>query len=158
MMDHWDIFFLKQVAVTYASKSKDRSTQVGAVITSGDDHAVLSTGWNGFPRGVNDDVEERHLRPDKYIWTEHAERNGIYNAARRGIPLLGSTLYSTLMPCCDCARAAIQSGIVRVVTNEPDWSDQHRNDASKHHQSLEMFREAGVEVVFADPDQKETDG
>lgn len=98
-----------------STKSKDKSTKVGAVIV-GPNNEVLSVGWNGFPRGVNDDVEERHERPAKYEWTEHGERNAIYNAARHGIRLDGTTLYTTHDPCADCARAIVQSGIRHVVT------------------------------------------
>lgn len=126
-----------------ATKSKDRSVQVGAVIV-GRDNAVLSTGWNGFPRGVNDNVDTRHERPEKYLWTEHAERNAIFNAAAHGISLRGSTLYTTLMPCCDCARAIIQSGIAAIVSPKPEPS---RLGTSHHDVSLAMFREAGVGVV-----------
>ena len=113
-----------------AEESKDRSTKVGAVIISPEDKTVLSTGWNGFPRGVNDDENYRHERPEKYIWTEHAERNAIYNAARLGIKLKGSHMYvSCYLPiCCDCARAIVQSGIESVYRSNKkvkvnnDWS------------------------------------
>lgn len=142
----FDTFFLK-IAHTLSEKSKDRSTKVGCVVTA-PDRAILTSGWNGFPRGVNDDIEERYERPDKYLWTEHAERNALYNAARHGIPLLGSTMYVTMMPCYNCARGIIQSGIKQVVTYEPDWEDEHRKETSKHDISKKMFEEAGVEIVF----------
>ena len=129
------------------SKSKDRNTQVGAVIVA-QDQAVKSTGWNGFPRGVGDDVNERHDRPAKYRWTEHAERNSIYNAARHGIATLGSTMYSTHMPCCDCARAIVQSGIVELVTVEPDWNDPHIIDTQHPDVAATILREGGVNVRF----------
>lgn len=143
----WDTYFLGMAGYV-ATKSKDRSTKVGAVITSTEDHAVLSTGWNGFPRGVDDNIELRHTRPEKYYWTEHAERNAVYNAARRGIPLLGATIYVTLMPCCDCARAIIQTGIGTLVTVEPDRRDEHRLVTTHHDVSTVLLREAGVEVRF----------
>lgn len=137
----WDDYFMG-MARHAATKSKDRSVKVGAVIV-GRGNAILSTGWNGFPRGVDDYVEERHERPTKYLWTEHAERNAIFNAASLGVPLWGSTLYTTLMPCCDCARAIIQSGIHLVVTPEPEAA---RRCTSHHDVSSAMFAEAGVTV------------
>ena len=62
-----------------AKKSKDQSTQIGAVIV-GIDNEIRSTGYNSFPSGINDDLQERQERPEKYYWIEHAERNALYNA------------------------------------------------------------------------------
>src|SRR3972149_4666305 len=104
----WPEFFFALAALA-AKKSKDRSTKIGAVVV-GPDNEVRSLGYNGFPRGINDDVEERHRRPAKYLWSEHAERNAIYNAVRAGICLRGCTMYVHSHPCVDCARAIIQSG------------------------------------------------
>jgi dCMP deaminase len=109
----WDQRFLK-LAAFIAQWSKDRSTKVGAVVV-GPDREIRSVGYNGFPRGVNDDIKERHERPAKYKWVEHAERNSLFNAVRFGAPLAGCTLYCTHPPCTDCARAIIQSGIESVV-------------------------------------------
>jgi dCMP deaminase len=102
--------------------SKDRSRRVGCVVV-GPNNEIRSTGFNGFPRGVDDDVESRHERPSKYRWTEHAERNAIYNAARVGIPLDGCRMYLPWFPCMDCARAVIQSGITELICVEPDLND-----------------------------------
>ena len=98
-------------------ESKDRSTKVGCVIVS-PENTILSTGWNGFPRGVDDEDEAKHERPAKYDWTEHAERNAIYNAARKGIALLGGVAYLNYSPyaiCTHCVRALAQAGIVELV-------------------------------------------
>lgn len=115
---NWDRKFLDQAALV-ASWSKDASTKVGAVIV-GPDNEVRSQGYNGFPRGVQDDVKERNERPAKYLFTEHAERNAIYNAVRANIPIKGCRLYLNYSPCpcADCARAIIQSGIVEVIGND----------------------------------------
>jgi dCMP deaminase len=113
----WDEFFMN-IAGVYATKSKDPSTKVGAVIV-GPDREQRAGGFNGFCRGVVDDPKrfpERHARPEKYSWFEHAERNAIYNAARVGTPTKGCTLYiKGGPPCADCARGVIQSGIIEVV-------------------------------------------
>jgi dCMP deaminase len=114
----WDRWFL-EMAVHVATKSKDRSTKVGCVLV-GQDNEVLSVGFNGFPRGVNDDVEERHERPLKYQFVEHAERNAVYNAARQGIKTLGCKAYLNCYspPCQDCTRALIQPGLKEIITTD----------------------------------------
>ena len=78
---NWDIRWMA-LAQFIATWSKDRGRKVGAVIV-GPDNEIRSTGYNGIPRGVNDDVEERHeaTNGEKYLWVSHAERNAIYNAA-----------------------------------------------------------------------------
>lgn len=140
---NWDDYFI-QVANTISLKSKDRSTKVGAVVVN-QQHSILSTGYNGFPRGIDDCVEDRHDRPQKYIWTEHAERNAVYNAAYVGNSLNGSTMYTTLFPCVECSRAIIQSGISTLVCPAPQndgfWAENMR-------QSLDMLEEAKVDVRF----------
>jgi dCMP deaminase len=112
---NWNEFFIGMCL--YASqKSKDRSTKLGAVVVT-DDHDILSVGWNGFPRGVDDENEAFHKRPTKYAITQHAERNAITNAGRQGVSLKGSTLYLPFYPtpCTDCTTAILQAGIRRIV-------------------------------------------
>ena len=110
----WDAYFM-ELARLVASKSKDTSTKVGTVIV-GQGNTILSTGYNGFPRGVDEEVlPSRTDRPEKYFWTEHAERNAVYNAALNGVKLCYSRAYSTSHPCVDCARALIQSGVMELM-------------------------------------------
>jgi dCMP deaminase len=140
----WDELFILQAALI-SQKSKDPSTKVGCVIV-GDDNAVLSMGFNGFPRGVEEDYDNRWNRPEKYNWVEHAERNAIYNAARNGIKLAGTRLYLNYepKPCADCARAIIQSGIIEVIGPDRVFSGK---GAGKHYSidhSNIMFSEAGI--------------
>lgn len=141
----WHLRFV-ELAKHIASWSKDRSTQVGAVAI-GPNREICSVGYNGFPRGVDDDIEERHQRPAKYSWTEHAERNCIYNASRIGVSLDGCELYCTHFPCPDCARGIIQSGI-SVVYYPEDVSEGARGFRERsyesHKVSLEMLISAGV--------------
>lgn len=115
-MTDWDRRYM-DVADLLATWSKDPHRQVGCVIV-GDAGQILATGYNGMPRGVNDDVPGRYERPEKYFWFEHAERNAIYNAARAGLSLVGARMYATYSPCADCARGIIQSGIWTVVYRE----------------------------------------
>jgi len=144
-MANWNKNFM-DLAFHVSQWSKDRSTKVGAVIVD-DKKTVISMGYNGFPRGCDDDKEERHERPMKYLYTEHAEKNAIYNAARNGNSLDGKTLYvTTLFPCVDCAKAIIQSGIKKVVATKPDFDHERWGESFKV--SLELFRETDVIVEY----------
>ena len=143
----WDRYFLN-IAEQVKEKSKDKRTHIGAVIV-GKDNEIVSTGYNSFPRGINDNIEERQERPEKYYWIEHAERNAIYNAARIGVSLRESTMYLTCgIPCSDCAKGIISSGIKRIhckikdTTRNREYWDEHAK------RSLQMFKESGVEVIF----------
>lgn len=118
-MTDWDARWIG-LAREIATWSKDPSTKVGCLAVAG--RRLLTTGYNGFPRGVNDDFSERYERPVKYLFTEHAERNAIYNAARNGVDLFNSVMYVTLYPCADCARGIIQAGVLQVIAPEPDWN------------------------------------
>lgn len=138
MMSNWDKRFMG-LASHVASWSKDRSTKVGVVIV-GPSNEVRSLGFNGFPRGCDDEVSERH----EYFWTEHAERNAIYNAARVGIPIEGCHIYVPWFPCIDCARAIIQSGITEIKCTQPDFEDKQWGRSL----ALEMLQECGVDIQY----------
>lgn len=136
------------VAKEIAKLSKDRSTQVGAVAL-GPDYEILGVAYNGFPRGINDDVEERHERPTKYLWTSHGEENLVATAARTGVSLKGSTILITaLFPCTTCSRLMIQSGVCHIVapkSDNPRWVDQAKT-------AMEMLVEAGIKIHYYDND------
>jgi len=87
VISKWDVRFMEFTDLTVAQWSKDRSSRVGAVIVK--DREIVTTGFNGLPRGCNDDNEARHERPEKYSWFIHAEPNAIINAARQGKSTLG---------------------------------------------------------------------
>ncbi len=141
MMNKWDHRFM-QLARQVSTWSKDRSTGVGAVIVN-DKKKVLSLGFNGFARGVNDDIESRHTRPEKNHYVIHAERNAMDEAETS---LVGATIYCTFFTCATCAHGIIQKGIKKVVAPEPDWNAERYAESQKH--AVEMYREAGVEVEF----------
>jgi dCMP deaminase len=135
-----------------ASKSKDSSSKIGAVIVR--DNAIISEGYNGLPRGVNDDVSVRGDKPEKYYWYEHAERNSIFHCARNGIATKDTTLYSMGCPCSDCTRAIIQSGIKEVVIHS-QWEDIGFNNSvdkwsESTARSADMFMESSVSVKVFD--------
>lgn len=147
-MYKWDGRFLEH-AQLIASWSKDESTQVGAIIVT-DDRRVVSTGYNGLCRGVSDNADvypERHKRPEKYFWYEHAERNCIYNAANLGVSTALCTMYSTLAPCSDCARAIIQCGIKRVVWMADKDEMRKARMATDHQRASIMMEEAGLTTL-----------
>lgn len=133
------------LATLVATWSKDRSRQCGAVIID-DRMVVVSIGWNGFPRGINDLVDARHQRPAKYLWTEHAERNAIYNAAANGHKTAGCTMVLPWYPCAECARAIIQAGITQILCVEPDWSDATYRE--QFGVVREMLEEVGMTITF----------
>ncbi len=143
-MADWGLRF-KELAQHVAGWSKDKSTKVGAIIVD-DDRNPLSIGYNGFPRKCRDDIPERYERPLKYKWTEHAERNAIYTAARNGVRTEGSTLYMFWFPCVDCARAIIQCGIATVYCDRPNFEDERWGEDFKI--SDQMFKEAGIIVHY----------
>lgn len=134
------------VAEAMARLSKDPRTRVGAVVVD-DDGNILSTGWNSFPRGVDDDPARYMDRPTKLSLTSHAESNCIAQAARNGVRLKDSSILVTeLFPCSNCAKLIIQAGIKRVYSpkmrgdHSPEWF--HEKEISDL-----LFSEAGVEVV-----------
>jgi dCMP deaminase len=145
---NWDEYFIN-IAEQVKLKSKDKKTQIGVVIV-GKDNEIVSTGYNSFARGINDDVDERQERPEKYFWFEHAERNAIYNAARIGVSTLGTTMYMTCgISCADCARAIINSGISKIVLREGKGAKGDKWNESAE-RSMIMFKEAGVIVEYYD--------
>ena len=129
-------------------KSKDKSTQIGAVIV-GVDNEVLSTGYNSFPRGLDDTIDERQERPEKYFWFEHAERNAIYNAARIGVSLKNSTIYLTSgLPCMDCARGIVNSG-VKIVWCKTECTTKNKEKwVESQMKSQQLLNECGVQVYY----------
>lgn len=144
---NWPQYFFEMIKVI-RSKSKDPNTQVGCVIV-GPSNEIRSTGYNSFPRGLNDEVQERLERPEKYLWIEHAERNAIFNAARMGTPLEGCSIYMMGLPCMDCARGIIQSGIKEIIYDSVEWSkwNSPKYDQTMIQKSLTMLNECGVRVI-----------
>ena len=135
----WDEYFMG-IAFLSAMRSKDPNTQVGACIVSRE-HKILSMGYNGLPRGCSDDVFPWDREGDplmtKYPYVTHSELNAILNYG--GGSLEGSTIYVTLFPCNECAKAIIQSGIRTVVYDSDKYADSDATRASKR-----MFDACGV--------------
>ena len=114
----------------------------------GRDNEIVSTGYNSFPRGIDDNVAERQERPEKYFWFEHAERNAIYNAARIGVSTKGCTMFLTCdIPCADCARGIINAGINKIYVMDGGGAKSKKWKESAE-RSMKMFNESGVKVKW----------
>lgn len=137
----WDTRFLR-LAAHVSEWSKDPSTQVGAVICD-NQNRVVSLGYNGFPRGINDD--DRLLdRETKLEYIVHAEINAILLANKS---LENCTLYTyPLFPCSRCCSQIIQTGIKKIISVQ--------NNSERWKKSIElsmnMAKEADIECFIYD--------
>ena len=137
----WDEYFMG-IACLSALRSKDPSTKVGACIVD-QEHKVVSIGYNGMPRGIAEDQlpwGKGEGLDSKYLYVCHAEFNAILNT-RNGSTLQGCSLYVTLFPCNECAKAIIQTGIKEVV-----YGDNKYEHTTETQASLKMLTLAGVKV------------
>lgn len=136
----WDHYFLEMAALA-ATRSKDPSSKVGAVIAD-EKHRIVSVGFNGLPRGVQDHANRLEDRELKLRMVIHAEVNAILFAQR---DLAGCTMYvSPFMPCAQCAAMIVQVGVKKVVTPS-DLPDRWSTDSGV---AKTMFREAEVELYI----------
>ncbi|CAH0533812.1 tRNA-specific adenosine deaminase [Vibrio stylophorae] len=145
MISKWSVRFY-QMAELVASWSKDPSTQVGAVITSG--NRIISVGFNGYATGVSDSahIDDREM---KLLKTIHAEENAILFAQRS---LEGCEIYVTHFPCPNCAAKLIQTGIKSVYC--PEQSEDFLSRwGEKIRVSDDMFKQAGVTVHWLPLDE-----
>lgn len=135
----WEQYFMA-VAMVAAERSKDPSSQVGACIVDGE-NKIVSTGYNGAPRGYDDDKcmtweREGQFLDTKYAYVCHSELNAILNSPRS---VKDCRIYVTLFPCNECAKAIIQSGIKEVIYLSDKYDGTEGNIASK-----KMLDECGI--------------
>ncbi|MDD5729039.1 MAG: dCMP deaminase family protein [Victivallales bacterium] len=137
----WDQYFM-DIAQVVAARGNCSRRQVAAVIVK--DHRIISTGYNGTPRGIKNCFEGGCPRcssdaPSGHdlgsCLCSHAEENAIVQAAYHGISVKGATLYTTFSPCLLCSKMIINSGIREVV---------YHQEYSIAEQALALLREAGV--------------
>lgn len=177
VINTWDEYFMKLAYLT-SYKSKDESSKIGAVLVR--DNMIISTGFNGLPKKVLDPydyenkrvkfkhelgkkglstfsaeeiyekIKNRKSRPDKYLWTIHGETNAVLAAARLGISINNSILYTQAIPCNECARNLIQAGISKVFVHKIFNDIFYESDKWKPilQVTLDMFNEAGVKLVY----------
>jgi dCMP deaminase len=131
-----------------AALSKDRSTKVGAVIIDEYNVSPISFGYNGMPRGLDDNNTERNERPEKYFWYEHAERNAIYNAARD--LLQDSIMFTSYFPNMESARAIVSTGIKTVVIEESSNYPKNNEEEEIFKRVRQLFKETGVVIESID--------
>ncbi len=139
----WNDYFMG-IAIMVARRSTCLSPEKGAVITI--EQTILSTGYNGAPRGIKDcKYEIGYCRKRKLGFESgqghdkcialHAEQNAIIQAARIGAKLMGSTIYCTYQPCNECAKAIINAGIKEVY-----YLNEYESDC------IELFQMVGIKI------------
>lgn len=139
----WHRRFL-ELANLVASWSKDPSSKVGAVIVD-ENRRIVSTGYNGFARGVKDSKCRYDNRDLKYKMVLHAEENAILFSKQR---LDGCSIYVTTMPpCSHCASLIIQSGIRNVFVPNSPIPDRWKPSVEL---TRKMFSEAKIKLNFVD--------
>lgn len=141
----WDEYFMSLSHLS-GRRSKDPSTQVGACIVN-QNKRIVGIGYNGMPYGCHDDEypweREGDFMNTKYAYVVHAELNAILNSTA---PLKNCSIYVSLFPCNECAKAIIQSGITEVVYESDKYADTDSVKASK-----KMFESAGVKLRQIEP-------
>ncbi len=126
----WDECFMRMAHVI-AERSKDPSTQAGAVVVN-EKNIVVGMGYNGWPRGIKTDElpweREGSLYESKYAYVVHAEENAVYNSNAR---TEGCKIYCTLFPCNECAKTIIQNGITEMIFENDKYHDEDIWKASR---------------------------
>ncbi len=124
----WDHYFM-EIAKVIATRATCDRKHVGAVVVR--ERSILSTGYNGSIAGTPHCDEVGHLIEDGHcIRTIHGEANAIIQAARNGVMLAGSTLYTTASPCWPCFKLISNSGIKKVVYGE-FYRDERIHEVAK---------------------------
>ena len=149
-MNKWDERFLR-MAQEVAMWSKDPSAKIGAIAVD-DNKRILSQGYNGFPRGIDDSSERLNNREEKYTYVVHAEKNVIYNATYNGVSLDGSTVYVYGLPvCAECAKGLIQVGTKRVVMGLPlSFDEMGVKWKVSFEDTKAMFAEVGIDFEIVE--------
>lgn len=135
-----------RLAIQQQVYSHDLDTKVGCCIIAESGRCILHA--NQLPSKLKV-TEDRVGKPLKYTYMEHAERAAIYTAAQLGVCLHKATIYVTLFPCAECARAIISVGIARLVCPEPNFESKTWGESFKA--SLSMLKEAKVKIEYYNP-------
>ncbi len=147
----WDDYFM-DIAGMAATRSNCSRRQVAAVIVR--DHRLISTGYNGTPRGVRNCCDGGCARCNSDIPSgeglseclcSHAEENAIVQAAYHGIAVKDATIYTTFSPCLQCAKMIVNAGIREVIYHRRYSIDQT---------AMNLLREAGVKVRPLDREEE----
>ena len=131
----WDEYFMNIGRVVASRSTCDRKF-VGAVIVR--DKTILSTGYNGSIRKLSHCDEVGHMiENDHCVATIHAEANAIIQAAKNGVCIDGSTIYTTASPCWICFKLIANSGIRRICFGE----------FYRDHRIFEIAKKLKIELV-----------
>ena len=145
----WDLYFMK-IAKVVGSRSNCKTRQLGAIVVR--DKLILSTGYNGTPRNLQNcneggcprcnDTEnyKTGTQLDK-CFCVHAEENSIIQAAYHGASVRDATIYTFFTPCIFCTKTIINAGIKHVIANERYSADDD---------SRELLKKAGVKLTIFD--------
>lgn len=135
-------------AYEWAWQSKDPRTKIGAVIVNRDSPDPIAHGYNGLPAGVNDDIPERWIKPEKDEWTSHAEHNAICLCAASGRATKNAAIYTQGLPCMRCCNTIINSKIKVVVIHEEWIKHEQKIDfglwEKRYNRSYQKLKEAGL--------------
>lgn len=139
----WDTYFMEMAQVA-SKRSTCLRRSVGAVIVK--DKRILSTGYNGTPKGMAHCEEVGCLRTKLNVPSGkmhelcrgiHAEQNAVIQAAVHGVSVDGATLYCTHQPCVVCTKILINAGIKRIVYANP-YPDELAENMMKEANDLEI--------------------
>ena len=143
MSNKWDKRYM-ELAKQVGTWSKDPSKQIGA-IAIGSKGQVLAQGYNGFPRGIDDNESRLNTKETKYKYVVHAEMNLIYNATFNGISLNGSTVYVSGLPVCsECAKGLIQVGVKQIVMSKDSLEGADEKWLDSFELTIALLNEAGI--------------
>lgn len=152
----WDEYFMNMAQIVATRATCNRGTDlkyrkgrkgIGAVIVR--DRVILSTGYNGSPRGMDHCDDAGHELVDGHcIRTVHSEANAIAQAAKNGVSINGATIYTTASPCYDCFKLIINSGIKKVVCGE-FYSSRYGMSENV----MKLAKGANIEIGFVDEDK-----
>ena len=139
----FDEVCMKQVYLA-AERSKDPRTKIGSVLVK--EKSIIGTGYNGFARKVLDLPERYNDRNTKYAFVVHSEANAILTCARLGISTMNSILYTNGIPCNECMKSVIQSGIIEIVIHKqwPEMDSDKWREATRI--SNIMLKETGINI------------
>ena len=146
---NWDEYFLGLIEPIGRRATCDRGRSGAIIVSQG--NTILATGYVGAPPGqphcdevghmMRTVIDEQGNKSQHCVRTLHAEENAILQCAKDGIKIEGATIYCKMVPCYNCAMRIVRVGIKRVVAQKRYHADEL---------SMELFKNAGVEVVIID--------
>ena len=134
----WDNYFM-EITLAVSERSTCTRAHVGAILVK--DRRILTTGYNGAPKGLPHCLDEGCEIVDGHcVRALHAEQNAILQGAQYGVPLEGATCYTTHQPCVTCAKMLINAGIKRVV-----YAGRYPDELA-----MKYMRDAGLSIERMD--------